>query len=90
MKYKIKKLKQTCLACPSQFEGKTDDDRPIYIRYRFGYLSIRVGEVGMDIMNAVEGKEIYGKVVGESFDGLMDLEEIIELTGDVIEWKRKK
>jgi hypothetical protein len=46
---KIVKIRQTCVICPTQYEGKTDDDRPVYIRYRWGYLSVRVGDKGTSL-----------------------------------------
>lgn len=36
----IEHLTQTCGACPSQWEGELEDGRMLYIRYRWGYLSI--------------------------------------------------
>lgn len=64
---KLKELIQTCTACPSQWEGRTEDDFPIYVRYRWGYLSIRKGEKGSE--SAVEGTEIYSNQMGEDLDG---------------------
>jgi hypothetical protein len=34
----ITELQQTCVACPSQWEGRLADGRALYIRYRHGYL----------------------------------------------------
>lgn len=50
-------LVQTCDACPSQWDAETDDGRPVYIRYRWGFLSVRVAPVGGD---PVLGAEIVG------------------------------
>jgi hypothetical protein len=84
---KIVKIRQTCVICPTQYEGKTDDDRPVYIRYRWGYLSVRVGDKGTNVMNAVDGEEIYGRQIGHELDGFTTLRIIKDLTKDVIEWK---
>ena len=67
-------LKQTCIACPSQWEGKLSDGRMVYIRYRWGHLSIRISEKPTDdIMEAVDGKLLLEKDVSENpFDGYMD------------------
>lgn len=43
----IASLKRTCIACPSQWEGVLEDGRPIYIRFRWGELSVRLGEIGL-------------------------------------------
>lgn len=32
----INNLKQTCAACPAQWEFTTFEDRPVYVRYRWG------------------------------------------------------
>jgi len=39
---RVVRLSQTSPACPVQWEGRTSDDRPVYVRYRFGYLSVRL------------------------------------------------
>jgi hypothetical protein len=33
----INELKQTCWGCPSQWEFYTFDNRPVYVRYRWGF-----------------------------------------------------
>jgi hypothetical protein len=37
---RVSKLIQTCKGSPSQWEGLTDDGQFIYVRYRWGCLSI--------------------------------------------------
>ena len=66
----IKHLEQTCFACPSQWEGETTDGKYIYIRYRWGYLSVDV-----------DGKEIFGLHVGSNTGGVMSEKEMLEITG---------
>ena len=70
------KLIQTCSACPSQWEGYIDEKEPVYIRFRYGYLSIRMGEVGQDTMDAVVGKEIFGEQLGGGLDGVLSFEQL--------------
>ena len=38
-------MRMTCSACPSQWEGWTDepDERAVYVRYRHGHLSVGLG-----------------------------------------------
>lgn len=60
-KLKVKELHRTCCACPSQWEGMTDDNKFIYVRYRWGYFSF-----------SVDNKEVYGVQYGEDMDGEMD------------------
>lgn len=66
---KINNLEQTCFACPSQWEGRTEDDEYVYIRYRYGILSWKVGD-------SIKG-EIYH---GGEMDGVMDTGTMIKLT----------
>lgn len=79
---RIKEIFQTCLSCPSQWEGLLEDERSICIRYRRGYLSIHVShEPTHDILFALKGKQIYGKDIGGVFDGFIELEEVLKLSG---------
>lgn len=87
---KVVSLKQTCSACPTQYEGKLDDGRMIYVRYRWGYLSIRVSPAPTNnVMDAVEGEEVFGKGMGGDYDGFTLYKEIIEATFLFIEWPDK-
>ncbi len=71
---KIENLACTCGACPSQWEFLTDNDRNVYVRYRWGYLSVRVSlEAHGD---AVCGPEIYGQQIGEGLDGCLEWGEV--------------
>jgi len=85
--YKIKKIKQTCSACPSQWEAETVDGYQIYIRYRWGYLSVRISnEPSNDISAGVLGNEIFGKQIGGRLDGVMSYEELKEKTAEVVRY----
>lgn len=87
MKYKIKELEKTCWACPSQWEGFLEDGRAIYIRYRWGYLSIRISkDETNEIQDAVCGEEIFGRQVGDGFGGVIELDAVLKLATDVIEY----
>lgn len=72
----ITDLVQTCGACPSQWEFTTDDFRQAYVRYRHGYLSVRVGRKVGD--SGVEGFEILGKKLGNEHDGVISWEGVME------------
>ncbi len=65
---KLDNLIQTCSACPSQWNFVTDGDRNVYVRYRWGYLSVCLSEEPGG--NAVNGIEIFGRQLG---DGLHDV-----------------
>jgi hypothetical protein len=60
---KIKALQQTCVACPSQWDAETTDGEEVYIRYRWGRLSVQLG--------GPAGEFLYDEQVGDSFDGVM-------------------
>lgn len=80
---KILNLVQTCKFCPSQWEFVTDDNRPVYVRYRWGYLSVRIGQPDENIQNAVGGTEIYGERIGDSFDGYITWDKIFDRIKDI-------
>ena len=87
----VKACEQTCRWVPAQWEGVTTDKRPIYARYRHGYLSVRVGKVGRTIEDAVRsGREIVGRVIGDDLDGFMTYQELRRHTKGAITWPRKK
>lgn len=75
-KVTITKITKTCAACPAQWEAKTDDGMVVYIRYRWGGLSICIGDT---IDNAVMGKEIMHTSYGNGLDGTMDYETLKEI-----------
>jgi len=57
------KIKQTCYACPSQWEGMTDDGKDVYIRFRWGSLRLDI-----------DGKTVAEMNVGDDdINGFIDL-----------------
>ena len=62
---KVAHIRNTCPACPSQWEGATDDGQYVYIRYRWGWLRV---EVGNEI--------VYHQRIGGQLDGHMDENEL--------------
>lgn len=75
----INKLKQTCGGCPSQWEFYTFDNRPVYVRYRWGFLSVRVSKQNGTITDAVVGGvPVIGKEIGNAFDGVIGWEQVKE------------
>jgi hypothetical protein len=65
-------ITQTCLACPSQWEGTADDGRVVYIRYRWGSLSIGVGRTLQEAVNADRWTLDYG----DPIDGFLAYDEL--------------
>jgi hypothetical protein len=70
----IKQLTQTCSACPSQWEGELADGRGLYVRYRWGGLSVSVSRQPGD--DPIFGPIIHQASIGESFDGQIEWEAI--------------
>lgn len=73
----IKYLLKTCMACPAQWEGETKDGKPIYIRYRWGYLSFRLGEKGQT--NVCGYKELFGRQLGDDLDGSLETNKMLKI-----------
>ena len=76
MDIEVKDLIRYTGICPSQWEGETTKGAELYIRYRWGFLSVDLN-----------GKEIFGSQVGEEFDGFMSDKNMKEFTKSVINWK---
>lgn len=75
----INELVQTCMACPSQWEFYTFDNRPVYVRYRWGFLSVSVGKKYGTFTDAImDGAIIIGKEIGNSMDGYIKWEQVKE------------
>ena len=82
----VRDLKQTCTGCPSQWEARTvDDDRPVYIRYRYGYLSVDVGPPGGSVFDAIDAGmkdgEYMGAQIGQEWDGFISWPQVQEAAG---------
>lgn len=77
-------LRQTSWGAPSQWEARTDEGRPAYIRYRHGELSVRVRPLGGLIDDAIDTTPIFDEEVGERLGSQLDWEEIVEATGIVL------
>lgn len=67
MPLKLASLTQTCEACPSQWEGTAEDGSEIYVRYRWGWLRLEVN-----------GEVVFRQQFGDSLDGLMEEEDMLE------------
>ncbi len=68
---KVKTLVQTCEVCPSQWSGETTTGEEIYIRYRYGNLSVQLGGPG--------GEFLFDETIGDQLDGFLLEEDMIEL-----------
>jgi len=71
----VKSIVETCSACPYQLEGFTEDDQEVYVRYRWGTLTIYV-----------DGEVVFEWKSDNPWAGEMTLEELKALTRDRIIW----
>lgn len=78
---KITEIRRTCLACPAQWEGKTESGY-VYIRFRGGTLAVRSGST---IKDAIAGPTIFEWHDTDSFGGFMDYDEMKKLTAGVLD-----
>jgi len=70
-------LRNTSLACPSQWEGAFEDGRIIYARFRHGELSVGVGDdIEEAVRNGMADQALYADYFGDGLDGFMDFEEL--------------
>lgn len=77
----------TCDACPSQWEGKLDDERMFYCRYRWGVFYISVSDGPTDRgLDAVTRNYIMEVEYGGEMDGCMSTEEMKELSKEHMDW----
>lgn len=74
---KLARIEQTCHACPSQWDAWTEDGTYIYIRYRYGYLTV----TRYDDPEADRGDVLFAMQYGDDLDGTMNEDEMLLLTG---------
>jgi hypothetical protein len=79
----IARIEQTCTACPSQWNAWTDDGEYVYIRYRWGCLSIDRA-MTPDAWREDDCEVVLEKDIGELWDGQMSYDELKRFTKDVL------
>lgn len=82
----VVQLKQTCDVAPAQWEGRTDGDRPVYIKGRHGVLSVRIGPAGGSISEAVRGEELI-RIPHKEADALSS-EDIMSMLADLLDFSK--
>jgi len=74
---KIIKIINCGTACPTQWFGVTEDNRAVYIRYRWGRLTVRCGERDkLSEGSAVGGKLFYEKDLDRPAEGYLRYSEL--------------
>jgi len=84
--FKIVSIENTCSGFPSQWEGKLEDGRMFYIRYRHGDFTIDISEEPTDNIGDAIGMNVFYKKIGD--DGIMDFDEMYSLIREYIETDR--
>lgn len=79
-KFKVKSCKQTCTACPSQWDIYTTEGNYIYAKYRWGYLSLVLN------MNTKSRQLIFEQYIRNGRIGGMDTTELIQRTSAILDW----
>lgn len=70
----LRSLTQTCIACPSQWDGVMQTGAEVYVRFRWGVLSM-----------TINGVRTYEKQLSGSLDGFMTTEEMLQILNKYIE-----
>ncbi len=78
----VTELEKTCAMCPSQWSGRTDDGRHVYVRYRWGHLQVGFGATP----TAAVDDDTISLVLGDSLDGWLDEDELAAATSDRVKW----
>lgn len=81
MSIEVAEIKQVTSVQPSQWVGRLVDGRPLYIRYKWGELSISLGTAGTSIDSAVGGEPWFRDEVGEKMGAMLTLEEVCSYSG---------
>jgi hypothetical protein len=70
-------LRMTCSACPSQWEGRFEDEQVLHAHYRWGELTVGIGDdVEGAIDNGLSEDAFYADHAGGGLDGVMSFEEL--------------
>jgi hypothetical protein len=75
---RVIKLTRTSDACPTQWDAVTDDGSVLYLRYRWGWLTVEKKQPGGRFA------QVFSKSYGGGLDGSMTFEQLQELTKDLI------
>lgn len=81
----LESLDQTCLACPSQWDARTDLGERVYVRYRWGVLS-----VDLTRPHALKPNRGLDETLGDPFDGVVDFVDIEHLVARGIDIARRR
>lgn len=73
--------------CPTIVSGTTDDGATIYVRFRFGRLSIRIDSRTPAPNGGAGGRRIFEeKLDPDGLNGWLEYDDLRKITADWIEW----
>jgi hypothetical protein len=77
----VESMEKTCNICPTQWQGKLEDGRMFYIRYRWGNFNAYLSkEVTNEVVDAIAGEILVSlDNWGDHFDGEMEDEVMYEI-----------
>jgi len=70
----IVEMEEDCIACPTIYNYRTDDDIELWSKYRWGYFSLRINED-----KGLFDTELWGQQLTNAWNGVMSKEQTIEL-----------
>lgn len=86
-KITIAELQYENRICPMVLVGRTTDDFKIYIRYRWGRLSIRIDSRADSPSDGVDGVRIFDAQIGDNpHAAWIEYDELRAVTADLIVW----
>ncbi len=74
-------VRRTTWTAVSQFEGRTVDNRPVYVRLRHGELTVRVGNPGDDNASALDQAPVFDGDYGDHHEFDITWSEVERVTG---------
>ena len=83
---RVRSLVRTGAAAPSQWEGRTAGGQFVYVRYRYGLLTV---QVGADRNDALDHEPIFMWSAIDKLDGYMSTPDMLVRTGIAVEEGRR-
>jgi hypothetical protein len=84
----VTELMRTTIACPTQWEGRLEDGRSLYVRYRHRTLRVGVGDQAKDAVrnSGPESALLCVETPGEGDDDMMSFEGLRRALRGVLEF----
>jgi hypothetical protein len=86
----VVKIKRTSVS-PLQWEGLTDDGRLVHARYRYGFLSVRLGPLQPTLSKKLLNETpLLHRELDKGLNGELSFKQLKEVTKGVIRWPSKE